>query len=387
MSAPRLGRRRVVWLALALALMLNGSLMAVGTGGAASAAGNKSGPSKPKKALCSSKRKRNCIRVPASAKRPPNRGQQGGPTDVLPAGPTDGGLGGAGFSREESAISWASGLRGSVGYAWWCQRFVENAFNTQGRFASAWRAAQGLGLRAGWAPRGALVFFRPHWSNKGYGHVGISLGGTRMISALASVQDTDINASGYWRSLYAGWAPAPASWPGRDIVPNPPPNDVTTPGTTPGTGTSTPTLNRQAVTSYDQMRPGAPHHAFFLNAWQPFVAQSNTVTTLAATVGTPSLPAGQATPYQLNLRLCRNQPDVSGNCSVAGQASAQIVNYGASIADIGDIGVTKGQTYWILWFQPPPAGGQTWVTFWFGGGASIATSDEMQAFVRGYDRS
>jgi len=359
---------------------------------AAPGSGGRGGPAKPNRPLCSKKRTKKCVRVPASAVRSGRQGQQGGPTDLVPDAPIAGGLGGAGFNREESAIAWAQGKRGNTAYAWWCERFVENAFNTQGQFASAWIAAQRLGLHDGWAPRGALVFFRPHASNKSYGHVGISLGGTKMISALSSVQETDINASAYWRSLYAGWARAPNGWSGRDIVPTPPvdlPVDPPRPDsqtTTPTTTTVPPPVNRQGVVSYDQMKPGAPHHSFFNQAWQPFVAQSNTITYAGATVGTQGQPAGEATPFQLTLRICTNQPDAGGNCNVLTSRSAQIVNYGNSAADFGDTAVTKGSTYWLQWFQPPPANGNTWVTYWFGGGAAIGSSDVMQAIVSGYDR-
>jgi hypothetical protein len=111
--------------------------------------------------------------------------------------------------------------------------FVENAFNTSGRYASAWAAARALGLHGGVAPAGALVFFKPDSSNEGYGHVGISLGGGNMVSALSSVQDTNIFASSYWRALYAGWAYAPPSWPGRNIIPVAPPSQTTSPAPAP----------------------------------------------------------------------------------------------------------------------------------------------------------
>ncbi len=172
--------------------------------------------------VCRRHHARHCVRAPRGAVRPRHHKEQGGPNHLLPE-PTTGGLGGAGFDRGESAIAWARSWLGSRAYAWWCERFVENAFNTSGRYATAWTAARALGLHSGWAPRGALVFFRADGTNDYDGHVGISLGGTSMISALAVVQTTDIAASSYWRALYAGWAYPPASWPGRDIIPQAPP--------------------------------------------------------------------------------------------------------------------------------------------------------------------
>jgi len=110
------------------------------------------------------------------------------------------------------AIAWAERLDGSARYAWYCERFVENAFGTGGLYETAWDAARAIGLRRGAAPRGALVYFRPDPTNHGYGHVGISLGGGRMISALARVMVTRLAGNRYWSALYAGWAPVPRSW-------------------------------------------------------------------------------------------------------------------------------------------------------------------------------
>lgn len=115
-------------------------------------------------------------------------------------------------SPASRAIAWAERLDGSRRYAWYCERFVENAFGTGGLYETAWDAGLALGLHDGAAPRGALVFFRPDPTNHGYGHVGISLGQGRMISALARVMVTSIAHSRYWSRLYAGWAPVPASW-------------------------------------------------------------------------------------------------------------------------------------------------------------------------------
>ncbi len=110
------------------------------------------------------------------------------------------------------AIAWAERLDGSTRYAWYCERFVENAFGTGGLYETAWDAARAIGLHRGSAPRGTLVYFRPDPTNHDYGHVGISLGGGRMISALAWVMVTRLAGSRYWSALYAGWAPVPHSW-------------------------------------------------------------------------------------------------------------------------------------------------------------------------------
>jgi hypothetical protein len=139
--------------------------------------------------------------------------------------------------------------------------------------------------------------------------------------------------------------------------------------------------NRYAVSSYDRMTPGAPYHGYFTSAWQNFVARSNRITYLGVTVGNPRLPAGQPVAANVTIRLCTN-PSCSG---VLAQRSPQIVNYGNSAVDIGDVPVTPGATYYVVWYQPAAAAGSTWVTYWWAGGPGITQSDQMQAVVRGFN--
>lgn len=145
--------------------------------------------------------------------------------------------------------------------------------------------------------------------------------------------------------------------------------------------------NRQAITSYNRLEPGAPHWGYFDVAWQPFTAKSNTITTLGVTVGNRWLSAGETVAYGVRVRLCAAQPAGNGSCpGQLAEAMPAIVNYGATLADIGDVPVTVGTTYWIEWLQPSSVAGETWVTYWWAGGGSIASSEELQALVRGYDR-
>jgi len=141
-------------------------------------------------------------------------------------------------------------------------------------------------------------------------------------------------------------------------------------------------VDRKMITSYNRIQPGAPYHGYFDSTFQAFTAQSNTITYLAATVGTQGGPAGQALGASLLLKLCGD----SSCSSVLGQGQASIVNYGESGVDIGDVAVTPGATYYVVWYQPPAFNGQTWVTYWWGGGSSIESSDQLQAAVRGYNR-
>jgi hypothetical protein len=168
----------------------------------------------------------------------------------------------------------------------------------------------------------------------------------------------------------------------------------TTATTTSTTGTQTttttptsPPVNRRAVTSYDRIAPGAPYHGYFNNGWQGFTAASNTITYLGATVGNPTLPSGSTVSTHLTIKLCSTQPDANGDC--AGQLasiSPAIVNYGTTAGDIGDVAVTPGQEYWIVWYQPPEVNSTTWVTYWWSGGGSISQSADMEAIVQGYSR-
>jgi hypothetical protein len=172
--------------------------------------------------------------------------------------------------------------------------------------------------------------------------------------------------------------------PGGTASPSP---VVTDPPLQSSTPPVTPAVDRTAITSYDRMAPGAPHHGYFDVVWQAFTAQSNTITSVGVTVGTPGLTAGVAVPYDVTVRLCSQQPDGGGGCpGQLAEARPQIVNYGDTEADIGDVGVSKGATYWVEWLQPSPAAGNSWVTYWWAGGSGIADSDQMQMVVKGYDR-
>jgi cell wall-associated NlpC family hydrolase len=118
--------------------------------------------------------------------------------------------------REENAIKWATSLEGNQSYNWYCAKFVANAFGASAYgYSTAWEGAVAWGMNPGAAPRGALVFFAPDQSNRNAGHVGISLGDGRMISAQSNGVRTSSYTDAYWGPLYRGWHYAPSSWPGR----------------------------------------------------------------------------------------------------------------------------------------------------------------------------
>ena len=128
------------------------------------------------------------------------------------------------------------------------------------------------------------------------------------------------------------------------------------------------------------MAPGAPYHGVFTSAWQSFVAGSDTITTLGVTVGTPGYtPDG----HTITIRLCTDP-----TCSTRlAEANPQVANYANTQVDVGDVPVTLGHIYYIVWYQPAKWNGQPWVTYWWAGGASISQSDQMQAIVLGYNRT
>jgi NlpC/P60 family len=174
-----------------------------------------------------------CIAVPKSAKRPSRVSQQGSdaltPLDVE----NGGGLGGGPGNHRYTALAWARTQRNLKRWAWRCERFVEEAYGTRSKFPTAAAAASSVELHRGpitSAPRGSLVYFAADKYNQRYGHVGLSVGGGSMISALTHVAITDVARSRYWRDLYLGWADAPATWPGR--IPPPPGPTTTDPGST-----------------------------------------------------------------------------------------------------------------------------------------------------------
>ena len=138
--------------------------------------------------------------------------------------------------------------------------------------------------------------------------------------------------------------------------------------------------NRTGATSYNQMQPGAPYNGYYVTAWQAFTAQGNTITTLGVTVGSPGYTGSGST---VRIRLCGDP-----NCNTAyGETDPPIVNFGNSQGDIGDVSVTPGTTYYIVYYQPAAWSGHTWITYWWSGGPTIQQSDHIQAIVQGYDRS
>jgi hypothetical protein len=156
-----------------------------------------------------------------------------------------------------------------------------------------------------------------------------------------------------------------------------------------------PPPNRTAVTSYDRTAPGAPYWGSSPYGYQSFTAQSNTLTYVGVTWGSanyqPGAPVAGAT---TRIRVCSGigapgASDVACNGQLA-DVAAPVVNYGTSAADIGDVAVTPGATYYVVYTAP--AG--SWDLFWWSctpscpnaGRNRAALSDQNQMVVRGYNR-
>lgn len=128
-----------------------------------------------------------------------------------------------------AAIAWAESFQSgqpnfgvSSRYSGYCLEFVANAYGASFStpYNTAWQLARASTLHdphdPAVAPQGALMFFDLTSVNIPEGHVGISLGGGAMISALEhapNVQITpSIQSSNYWKSVYRGWAWPPSNW-------------------------------------------------------------------------------------------------------------------------------------------------------------------------------
>lgn len=125
-----------------------------------------------------------------------------------------------------NALNWAraQATNKSMNYNGLCERFVENAYGTSGRYASA-IANYNAQLAAGRInrsttniPAGALVFSSNRALDLGYGHVQISLGNGTFVSGGVSTRVGNGATVQILRGLpsgFLGWSMPPTSWPGR----------------------------------------------------------------------------------------------------------------------------------------------------------------------------
>ena len=108
----------------------------------------------------------------------------------------------------------------SHAYSFACETFVENAYGTRGKYASAiaafsaLRAAGMMHYNSTGIPAGALVFSSNPKYDLGNGHVMLSVGNGQYISGGVSGSGGTVQIIGL-QSTYLGWSYAPSSWPGR----------------------------------------------------------------------------------------------------------------------------------------------------------------------------
>ncbi|GIF15413.1 peptidase inhibitor family I36 protein [Actinoplanes teichomyceticus] len=113
--------------------------------------------------------------------------------------------------RASEAIAFAKARLGHTDWNNECELFVERAFGTSGRFATArahydWQKANGRIHTGSVPPAGSAVFFT---STTSAGHVMLSIGGNSAISTGPTVYQTSTFRD---RSDYLGWAYVPGGW-------------------------------------------------------------------------------------------------------------------------------------------------------------------------------
>ena len=81
------------------------------------------------------------------------------------------------------------------------------------------------------------------------------------------------------------------------------------------------------------MASGAPHNGYFDSAWQSFVAQSDTITTVGVTVGTPNYtPDG----HTITIKLCTDPTCSTTLASASPQIVIVIRNRAGISANVGE---------------------------------------------------
>ncbi|MET0304800.1 MAG: hypothetical protein ABW196_01055 [Solirubrobacterales bacterium] len=146
-----------------------------------------------------------------------------------------------------------------------------------------------------------------------------------------------------------------------------------------------PSPARRAVIHYGGSKPPpAPFSGPFAFGSQSFEAASDTITKLGVVLGNPKRPRGSVGPQTVTMRLCETPDCATG---ILATATPEIVNYGLTRADIGDVPVSVGEEYFVYWQAPAKVEGADWISFWHGAGPQIEESTLLQAFARGYNRS
>lgn len=120
------------------------------------------------------------------------------------------------------AAAWIASQLGSTEWNELCERLVEEAYGTRGRFLTAKDAGNALNPQKNVTPEpGWLVLFSADETNSGAGHAGIYQGNGTFVGAqggrVSEVKDFLKNP--YWASRFRGYAPPPEEWQGRAATP------------------------------------------------------------------------------------------------------------------------------------------------------------------------
>lgn len=156
---------------------------------------------------------------------------------------------------------------------------------------------------------------------------------------------------------------------------------------------SAPTLvapNRFAVTSYNEMKGGAPHSGLTGYWYQDFTASSNTITYIGVTWGNGYYAGGKpVSGATTRIELCTSiGKETAAGVACNGMLSsktANVINEGNTAIDIGNVAVTKGARYWVVVYQPTLSAG-SWACYWWGPGTTVESSTVMQMLIKGYNR-
>ena len=120
----------------------------------------------------------------------------------------------ASTTKAQRVANYAKAQVGATGWNGWCEKWVEQAWGTTGRYGSAiahYNAVRGQVTKTGTPPAGAGAFYAAAPINGYYGHVMISLGNGQYVTTAPKIS---IVGQSWPGATYLGWY-MPTAWPGR----------------------------------------------------------------------------------------------------------------------------------------------------------------------------
>ncbi|WP_433615775.1 hypothetical protein ACQP2P_12675 [Dactylosporangium sp. CA-139114] len=168
----------------------------------------------------------------------------------------------------------------------------------------------------------------------------------------------------------------------------------TNPPSTGGSDNPPPPVDRTGVVSYNRMSGGAPYWGRSSKGWQGFTAASNTVTVVGVTWNDNNYTHGATlSGVTTRISLCTGVGGGADPCvGRIADGYATVNNTADTRIDFGDVGVTRGNTYYVFYYQPTTDAGN-WDLYWWNcpacsgkGRQSAVNSDQNQVVVLGYNR-